>query len=256
MSQAVVNVQAEPVKRLVQSVLQKKDTEMLQSMEHIRKQFLTLSQDLEMMDETGKLAAMRAEYRKVLELELEVRAHQAALTELQDSYAANGIAPTAFHEVLQQMAAEISAEPGFDNQSAADLAQFDQETGAQPPPGSAGEGLEDDDCVMDASGLLNVVCPITMKPVLELKEPVEDPAGYVYEKEAVMAMIRRSRLPTLPCPVAGTSHTISAAGLKPSRRIVRERRKAMLIAARGGTQPGPSRGASARQDVFDADELS
>jgi hypothetical protein len=53
---------------------------------------------------------------------------------------------------------------------------------------------------------------------------------------------------------AGTSHRITRADLKPSKRVVRERRKQAMQGPAQARATGPSN-AGAGQDVYDADEL-
>jgi len=73
---------------------------------------------------------------------------------------------------------------------------------------------------------------------MDLQEPVQDKLGFVYEKSAIVEYINKrsqgNRRPC-PCPVAGTSHTVTVAELRVCAGVVAEKKKA----ARGqgqGTQ--------------------
>ena len=58
---------------------------------------------------------------------------------------------------------------------------------------------------------------------MELEEPVEDLKGFVYEKAD---MVRFMKGRAIQCPVSGTNHTVSAAGLRPARAILRAKSQA------------------------------
>ncbi|KAK8953938.1 E3 SUMO-protein ligase MMS21 [Platanthera zijinensis] len=70
----------------------------------------------------------------------------------------------------------------------------------QPMPGE-----EQEDIVMTStqSILLNMTCPLTGKPIVELENPIRSmDCKHVYEKDPVMHYII-SKKPKAPCPVAG-----------------------------------------------------
>ena len=67
--------------------------------------------------------------------------------------------------------------------------------------------------------------------ILELESPVEDQQGYVYEQAAILEYIRREEAKPAPrghtvhpcaCPVAGTTHVLTAHGMRPARAVKRE----------------------------------
>lgn len=70
-----------------------------------------------------------------------------------------------------------------------------------------------------ANGVKNAKCPLCLRKVEDLDEPVEDLKGFVYEQAAILEYIGRK--PSVPCPVAGTSHAVKKADLKPSRAAIR-----------------------------------
>jgi hypothetical protein len=56
--------------------------------------------------------------------------------------------------------------------------------------------------------------------LIDLDDPVEDQKGFVYEGAAIRADITRNR-GRIECPMAGASHWVTAADLKPCKRILR-----------------------------------
>lgn len=63
--------------------------------------------------------------------------------------------------------------------------------------------------------------------VLELEQPVEDRAGFVYDKAAITRALQANG-GAIVCPVAGASHTVRMADLRPCRRIERAKKAARL----------------------------
>lgn len=73
----------------------------------------------------------------------------------------------------------------------------------------------------------NKTCPISGKSIFDLKDPVRDKHGYVYEKEYIMQMFQRGTS-AIECPVAGTTHQIKKADLKTAKELLRERQRRKL----------------------------
>jgi hypothetical protein len=87
---------------------------------------------------------------------------------------------------------------------------------------------------------------LSFHQILDLANPVTDAHGFVYERAAVVEYIRtHGRAPSrgapkqVKCPVAGTDHVVTEAGLKVATRVVR-------AAAQAG---GRRRGGRAAADV-------
>ncbi|CAD7703049.1 unnamed protein product [Ostreobium quekettii] len=98
---------------------------------------------------------------------------------------------------------------------------------------TGGELLEDEDIVLDETqhgmdGLANTVCPISGKNVLDLHDPVQDERGFIYEREVIEAYIKEAsrNRSTVTCPVAGTSHKITVASLRPAAGVISKQRQA------------------------------
>lgn len=80
---------------------------------------------------------------------------------------------------------------------------------------------------------------------------MEDSRGYIYERSAVLEHIRvcktrnRNNPSQVQHPAAGVNSWLSAAELKPCRRVLNERRRRQLLAVTGATQ-GMQAGSSAQ----------
>eukprot|EP00878_Enallax_costatus_P035734 GHUV01039945.1.p1 GENE.GHUV01039945.1~~GHUV01039945.1.p1 ORF type:complete len:208 (+),score=43.09 GHUV01039945.1:94-717(+) len=88
---------------------------------------------------------------------------------------------------------------------------------------SAQDPIDDDNdlIVANSAGVQkNDVCPVTLKLLTNLKEPVEDDKGFVYEGETIRHLLNRSG-GSMECPVAGASHRLQLSELKPCRRVMR-----------------------------------
>ena len=88
---------------------------------------------------------------------------------------------------------------------------------------------------------------------MELEEPVVDARGFVYEKAAAVQYVQtvaRTRPGRgVPCPQAGTSHTLRVEDLRPAEKVLAARRRAER---RGGTQAAVAAAAAAgASDVLD-----
>jgi hypothetical protein len=69
---------------------------------------------------------------------------------------------------------------------------------------------------------MNTKCPLSGLPLKDLKEPVEDAVGIVYEKEAVLVFLGRAG--KKKCPEAMRNHIVTKAELKVSEKVMRMKR--------------------------------
>ncbi|AQK88511.1 hypothetical protein Zm00014a_015876 [Zea mays] len=100
----------------------------------------------------------------------------------------------ASYEDCAAMAQAIKAVPGVYQSSDQNVHHA-----GQPMPGE-----EQEDIVMTSTqmSILNVTCPLTGKPVIELMNPVRCvDCKHIYEKDPVMQYIRTKKPPQ--CPIAG-----------------------------------------------------
>jgi hypothetical protein len=70
--------------------------------------------------------------------------------------------------------------------------------------------------------IMNTKCPLSGLPLKDLKEPVEDAVGIVYEKEAVLVFLGRAG--KKKCPEAMRNHIVTKAELKVSEKVMRMKR--------------------------------
>lgn len=86
----------------------------------------------------------------------------------------------------------------------------------------------------------------------ELDEPVQDQAGFVYEKAAIVGALRQAaqeRMNWVECPLPGVSHKIMLHNLQPANR----KRLARLKRARDAHQAEAGRQAGAGRVVLDVE---
>lgn len=89
--------------------------------------------------------------------------------------------------------------------------------------------MADDEIVIEGSSTASVArndrCPVTKIRVMDLVDPVEDSKGYVYEKQAIMHLLQRSRNQSIECPEAGTQHLVRIQDLHPARKVLAARER-------------------------------
>jgi hypothetical protein len=110
----------------------------------------------------------------------------------------------------------------------------------------------DDDIAIEGSAQLapNDRCPLSGKALMELIHPVADSKGFVYEEEVIQAHLRETK-GRRRCPVAGTSHDVILAELRPAGKVIAAQRKAQREGRSGATGRA---GAAPRGDVLDVDD--
>ncbi len=107
------------------------------------------------------------------------------------------------------------------------MAEFDSQAG-QAAGEAADEQIDDEIAIAGESTrqvARNITCPITMRPVMDLQEPVEDKMTFVYERWAIEEMLNKKGGGPIHCPVAGTTHTVCLTDLKPARALLAEKRR-------------------------------
>uniref|UniRef100_A0A1D2AAD3 SP-RING-type domain-containing protein n=1 Tax=Auxenochlorella protothecoides TaxID=3075 RepID=A0A1D2AAD3_AUXPR len=95
--------------------------------------------------------------------------------------------------------------------------------------------LDDDIEVEDGNTLaLNNICPLSGRQLMDLKRPVQDRIGVVYEEEAVLRYLydQGGFAKEALCPLAGTTHTLTKESLQPARKVLDVQRAAARAATR------------------------
>lgn len=77
------------------------------------------------------------------------------------------------------------------------------------------------------SGFKNDKCPLSLRDVMDLKEPVQDNMGFIYEKEDLETYMKqvRGRNGRFPCPVAASGTSFSREEIKPAEAVLRLQRQ-------------------------------
>lgn len=181
----------------------------------------------DVLKDTDKVKELRSHLISLLELEQDVKHHQQAIRLLQQAYQPT-MESTDFAKLLAEGIQQIASISKFDPEQSSDCREFDEATGAS---NKAGDEDEEEDLEGEVA-IDKLKCPITLKPVLELKEPVQDSKGYIYEKSGIQAMFEQARKGnphrwngSIHCPYQGTRHHITLAELKPSAQVERARKR-------------------------------
>ncbi|XP_020590229.1 E3 SUMO-protein ligase MMS21 isoform X2 [Phalaenopsis equestris] len=112
--------------------------------------------------------------------------------------------PTDFRKLLEDEIATLKAESSFVPQKSPLYRQFKEAIWNVHHEGQPMPGEEQEDIVMTSTQnvLLNMTCPLTGKPIVELQNPVRCvDCKHIYEKDPIMHYIRTK--PQALCPVAG-----------------------------------------------------
>lgn len=248
-SQAELRYSSEPVSRALDA-LANRDIDFLQHVKTVSLITTDVASTLFALGQVDKVPSFRDLYKDHLTLENEVNMHMQSLQGLKRSYHPSATA-TDFSSAIEENTMRMMKQSKFDPEKSAQLKDFDKQTGGAQEP----EGDDDDVVDTSANDLMNDKCPITMKSVFELTEPVEDQKGFIYDKQAVLNYIRekgRNGNPVV-CPISGARHTITQQSLRPSTRIERLKRNAKYasaLQARGGAAGGGRGG----RPVHDVDE--
>ncbi|KAJ7526831.1 hypothetical protein O6H91_16G024800 [Diphasiastrum complanatum] len=132
--------------------------------------------------------------------------HTKALESISSSYNISE-GTTDFKKLLKKQAANFEKQAPSEPENHVYYKQFKEAVWNVHHAGEPMPGQECEDIVMTTSqfGIVNTTCPLSGKPVTELKEPVRSAdCRHVYEREAVMAYIKRfSRRQPCKCAAAG-----------------------------------------------------
>lgn len=167
--------------------------------------------------------AATAVVRELLDIEAEAKAFGAALAAVQNSYVADERS-TDFKQKLEQHAKRLL--PSFRQHS--DMKQYYQEFCQRLEVEDEEPQQQNDDDIEvqiggDANAAPNATCPLSLKPIMEIDDPVVDQKGYVYERQVIEEYIRSDGGKTM-CPATATSHEVTLANLKKAHKIIRQQR--------------------------------
>lgn len=186
-------------------------------------------------------AAAKAVVKEILDLEAEAKAYGAAWAAVANNYVVND-ETTNFKQDLEGHATRL--QPSLRSQLQQVYKDFCERLEDEDEEEEAQQ--QDDDIEVqiggDSGAAPNAQCPLTMRPLLEIENPVADQKGYVYEKDAVEQYIRQNR-GSIKCPATATSHMITIQDLKKAIKVLKMQRKQRMY----GTQNQP------QADVFDVE---
>ncbi|KAJ3670755.1 hypothetical protein LUZ60_008181 [Juncus effusus] len=120
--------------------------------------------------------------------------------------------PTDFRKVLEDEVAKLKASSPPAPQSNPIYRQFKEAIWNVRHAGEPMPGEEQEDIVMTSTqvNVLNVTCPLTGKPVVDLANPVRCmDCKHIYEKEPILHYIRTNKPPR--CPMAGCPKVLQVA---------------------------------------------
>ena len=157
--------------------------------------------------------------REMLVLANTTANHSKALVHLKETYIASGT-PTSFEETVLTEAQQISIKFPYDpadSREYKNVLAFVQEDG-----GDRMQHIDDEIAIEGGDGsnaFKNEHCPVTNLPVLELENPVEDEAGFIYERDAVCQILDKERNQRYKFFI-GSSHVTIKENLKPARLVI------------------------------------
>lgn len=199
-----------------------------------------------------KVAALRAELESLVQTKHDMESYCLALEGLVSSYSPLPTEETDFASTITSAMQQIVGRSSFAQEKAKFMKDFDNEAAPDDTAGGGEQDLGDDEDIMvTGDDLLNGTCPFTGKQVIELKDPVEDEKGYIYERSAILAHIQQQGRGQGWCdaPFPGANHRVFAHTLKPSSKVLRQQRRRRL--GIGTQQAGTQRPGGGNAEVID-----
>ena len=139
---------------------------------------------------------------------------------------------------------------------APELQRFEREVWNVRHEGEPMPGEEEDVYVADAGRLKNQKCPITMRSVLDLEDPVAAACGHIYDRQSVLAHVSQSGpqrgVRTAKCALAGCQGIVKVADLRSCKEDVAREKKRLQ---RENMRADKAGGAGPRANAQDVMEL-
>lgn len=176
-----------------------------------------------------KISEVRLLLKDLLEVGREGKAHDTSLRHVANQIESSE--PTLetqdYRELLQTKRDYILDNQQYDWETSKEVARFDEAA----KKGTGGSD-SDEEVMMQAKAddiAPNRNCPCSLKPVLELTDPVEDDHGIVYDRAAVEShirqMMRTTRQNEVSCPQAGSTHKVSLGCLRTATKVSRAQKR-------------------------------
>ncbi|XP_078165026.1 RING/U-box superfamily protein isoform X1 [Carex rostrata] len=166
--------------------------------------FKSVGIDLEKQGETDKVKKLDEVVLELLGKFDECALFSGALQSINNNYQSSD-QPTDFRKVLEDGVAKLKASSQSGPESDRLYRQFKEAIWNVHHAGEPMPGDEQEDLVMTSTqvNVLNINCPLTGKPVVDLVNPVRCmECKHIYERDPIMHYIRRQK-PQPRCPVAG-----------------------------------------------------
>lgn len=176
-----------------------------------------------------KIAELRLLLKDALEVARERKAHETSLQqtarEIESSEAS--LDTRDFKQLLETKRNHILENQQYNWEDSMEVGQFDESV----ITATGGDDSEEEVVVqVNADDVApNRNCPCSLKPVLELEDPVEDDQGIVYDRQSIESYIRSqaraSQRNNVRCPLAGSTHTLSLDSLRTAQKVLRAQKR-------------------------------
>ncbi|XP_077251348.1 RING/U-box superfamily protein [Tasmannia lanceolata] len=166
--------------------------------------------DLEKANQSEKVKELEDAVLELLATSDDCTYYSSAIQNVGNGYQP-GDQPTDFKKLLEDEVAKIRVPSIPQNHPL--FRQFKEAIWNVHHAGQPMPGEEQEDIVMTSTqiNLLNITCPLTGKPVIELENPVRSmDCKHIYDKNAIMHYMDKS---SSKCPVAGCPKRLAAARL-------------------------------------------
>ncbi|XP_071691925.1 E3 SUMO-protein ligase MMS21-like [Rutidosis leptorrhynchoides] len=180
----------------------------------IRKAMVTMKDigvSLERQNKTQKVKELENEFVELVKTYENCANLSTAIDSVGNTYRP-GEQLTDFKKLIDTEMAKVNRRSSSSSQAKQLLRQFKEAIWKVHNHGQPMPGEEQEDIVMTStqSNLLNPVCPLSGKPVIELSEPVRSKdCKHIYERKAIMQYIM-AKNGQPQCPMAGCPKTVTA----------------------------------------------
>lgn len=178
---------------------------------------------------TDQIAELRLLLRDVVQVGREAKAHETSLREVAQEIASSesSLKTQDYKQMLQTKREHVLNNQQYDWENSREARDFDEKASKV----SAFED-SDEEVVVQANAqdiAPNHNCPCSLKPLMELEDPVEDEAGIVYDRAAIEGHIRSTmrtnRNNSVMCPLAGSTHEVSLNSLRTAAKVIRAQKR-------------------------------
>lgn len=163
-----------------------------------------VAEDLEAENQTELVEELGQAVKEIIGLMEEFECHNKALRSLKDEYTV-GDESTDFEKLLSERADQLKAESRVQPEQHILYKQFQEAVWKVHHAGEPMPGQENVDLIIYSTqyNVVNTLCPISGKPVIELEDPVRSSdCMHIYDRAAVMDYLKGWKDNRRPCPCA------------------------------------------------------